>query len=183
MLTLTDTPRIYVACLTAYNNGFLHGTWIDADQDADDIQEAVEEMLKTSPAWKLGDICEEWAIHDYEGFEDIRLSEWEDFETVSALAQAIANHGPAFAAFYSNNQYGDVASTVEAFEDAYQGIYEDKEDFVYSQLEDLGTLDAWEKAGMMTCYINFKAIARDWFICDYFSEPTSKGQVYVFAYI
>lgn len=26
-----DGPRIYVACLAAYNNGHLHGRWIDAD--------------------------------------------------------------------------------------------------------------------------------------------------------
>jgi Antirestriction protein (ArdA) len=29
-------PRIYVACLAAYNNGRLHGEWIDADQPADE---------------------------------------------------------------------------------------------------------------------------------------------------
>ena len=28
--TTLDTPRIYVACLAAYNNGRLHGRWIDA---------------------------------------------------------------------------------------------------------------------------------------------------------
>ena len=27
------TPKIYVACLAAYNNGHLHGEWIDATQD------------------------------------------------------------------------------------------------------------------------------------------------------
>ena len=27
---LQDRPRIYVACLAAYNNGCLHGRWIDA---------------------------------------------------------------------------------------------------------------------------------------------------------
>ena len=27
---LPDQPRIYVACLAAYNNGCLHGRWIDA---------------------------------------------------------------------------------------------------------------------------------------------------------
>ena len=26
-------PRIYVACLAAYNNGHLHGAWIDAAQE------------------------------------------------------------------------------------------------------------------------------------------------------
>lgn len=24
-------PRIYAACLAAYNSGYLHGAWIDAD--------------------------------------------------------------------------------------------------------------------------------------------------------
>ena len=28
-------PRIYVACLAAYNNGILHGVWIDADGGED----------------------------------------------------------------------------------------------------------------------------------------------------
>ena len=26
----TETPAIYVACLDSYNNGILHGDWIDA---------------------------------------------------------------------------------------------------------------------------------------------------------
>jgi len=29
--------RIYVACLSTYNNGFLHGEWIDATLEIDDI--------------------------------------------------------------------------------------------------------------------------------------------------
>jgi len=37
MQTTTDTPRIYVACLAAYNSGKLHGEWIDASQTAEDI--------------------------------------------------------------------------------------------------------------------------------------------------
>ena len=33
MTNVSDSnPRIYVACLAAYNNGYLHGAWIDADQ-------------------------------------------------------------------------------------------------------------------------------------------------------
>ena len=31
------SPRIYVACLAAYNAGRLHGRWIDANQSAEDI--------------------------------------------------------------------------------------------------------------------------------------------------
>ena len=35
--TQTTTPKIYVACLAAYNNGFLHGQWIDANQETEAI--------------------------------------------------------------------------------------------------------------------------------------------------
>jgi len=42
-------PRIYVACLASYNNGVLHGAWIDAVQDADALQAEVATMLRASP--------------------------------------------------------------------------------------------------------------------------------------
>ena len=46
MTSATDTnPRIYVACLAAYNNGYLHGAWIDADQDVDEIRDEIATML------------------------------------------------------------------------------------------------------------------------------------------
>lgn len=41
--------RIYVACLASYNNGRLYGKWIDADQDADAINEEIRLLLKGSP--------------------------------------------------------------------------------------------------------------------------------------
>ena len=43
-------------------------------------------------------LAEEWAIHDYEGFGSLRLSESESFQTVSAIAAGIAKHGGAFTA-------------------------------------------------------------------------------------
>lgn len=44
---MTDR-RIYVACLASYNNGRLYGKWIDADQDADAINEEIRVFLKGS---------------------------------------------------------------------------------------------------------------------------------------
>lgn len=42
-------PRIYVACLASYNNGVLHGEWIDLDgQDTDDVQAEIAKMLRAS---------------------------------------------------------------------------------------------------------------------------------------
>ena len=59
----SERPRIYVACLAAYNNGCLHGRWIDATTP-DEIRREVSAMLRASPESDP----EESAIHDYEGF-------------------------------------------------------------------------------------------------------------------
>ncbi|MBI1620073.1 antirestriction protein ArdA [Aquamicrobium zhengzhouense] len=40
--------RFYAACLASYNNGVLHGAWIDAESDVDAMQEQVNAMLRKS---------------------------------------------------------------------------------------------------------------------------------------
>jgi len=76
-----DPIRIYVACLAAYNNGQLHGTWIEVT-DEDTIWQAVQAMLAASPIEKD---AEEWAIHDYEGFEGAEVGEYYSFEPISTI--------------------------------------------------------------------------------------------------
>lgn len=123
-------PRIYVASLSDYNAGRLHGAWIDATQDADDIGEAVQAMLSASP--EAG--AEEWAIHDYEGFHGIRLGEWESFERVAELATLLEEYGAAFAAYYDNE--GADYATAEGFEEAYAGEWSSLEDYAREQFDD-----------------------------------------------
>lgn len=41
---MSNEISIYVADLAAYNNGKLHGVWINATDDLDDIQEQVNRM-------------------------------------------------------------------------------------------------------------------------------------------
>src|SRR5581483_3902347 len=64
-------PRIYVASLADYNAGRLHGVWIDAAQEPDDLQLHINAMLARSTE----PIAEEWAIHDFEGFNGLHLGE------------------------------------------------------------------------------------------------------------
>ena len=116
-------PSIYVASLSDYNAGRLHGAWIDADQSAEDLQAAISEMLAASP--EPG--AEEWAIHDFEGFGALRLGEYENIEHVAALARGIAEHGPAFAAF-ANFVGLDADELFESFEDCYLGPWESTTD-------------------------------------------------------
>ncbi|MFX9180936.1 antirestriction protein ArdA, partial [Acinetobacter baumannii] len=84
----TETPRIYVACLAAYNNGILHGAWLDVTEDACAIWDGIAAMLAKSPVPD----AEEWAIHDYEGFAGIRISEYEGIERIAELAGFLAEH-------------------------------------------------------------------------------------------
>jgi antirestriction protein len=41
--------KIYAACLASYNNGRLHGRWIEATADSDSMQDEINAMLRESP--------------------------------------------------------------------------------------------------------------------------------------
>jgi len=169
-----DRPAIYVACLSAYNNGRLHGAWINADRDEDEIREDIDFILSYSPE----DNAEEWAIHDHQGFQGVSIGEYEDLEKLSEIAQAIAQHGRAFAIFCQH--HGDEA-TVDKFLDRYRGCHASEEDFVEQQWEEDGTLSRLKEIGINPSYINWEQLARDWFIDDFFSAEESFGEIYVFS--
>jgi len=127
-------PRIYVASLSDYNTGRLHGVWIDATEDIENVYTAVENLLSSSPE----PIAEEFAIHDYEGFGSVRFSEYEKLETVVRIAQGIAEHGKPFAgwaACLGESQWDD---HLDEFGDHYLGSYESVEDYAAQLLDDLG---------------------------------------------
>lgn len=131
-------PRIYVASLSDYNAGILHGTWLHADVTAEVLDEGVTEMLADSPTTKRwGEPAEEWAIHDFEGFGPVRLGEHERLEHIAALAQGIAEHGDAFASFAAMIGSIDPEQLGE-FEDRYLGDHESLEAYGDNLLNDMG---------------------------------------------
>ncbi|MGO4452560.1 antirestriction protein ArdA [Arthrobacter sp. RAF14] len=118
------TPAIYVACLAAYNNGTLHGLWIDATLGADEIHRRIRAMLATSP--EPG--AEEWAIHDYENFGPLCLGEYELIEHVAAIATHIQKHGEAFVAWLEFTEFEE--DEWSHFTNAYLGEFSDLEAYV-----------------------------------------------------
>ncbi|MEZ5945589.1 MAG: antirestriction protein ArdA [Hyphomonas sp.] len=145
-----NTPRIYVACLAAYNNGCLHGRWIDATTP-DEITDKARAMLAASPVPG----AEEWAIHDHEGFEGASLSEYASFETVCALAEFIGEHGRLGGKVYG--YFGnDLDAAIAAFED-YAGEYRSAADFAEELTRESGT----EIPSSLEYYIDWQAFARD----------------------
>ena len=150
-----SNPRIYVACLSAYNAGTLHGSWIDANQDAEDIYEEIKEMLSESPE----PAAEEWAIHDFEGFGSFRLAEYEDIETVAALARLIDEFGEMVA----STVWGHVSSNADEarrlLEECYQGAWDSLEAYAEELLEGSGDLD--QVPDHLRHYIDVESYARD----------------------
>ncbi|KPI24638.1 Antirestriction ArdA family protein [Actinobacteria bacterium OV320] len=110
--------QIYVACLASYNAGVLHGEWIDASQNENSIDHAIELMLEKSPIQG----AENWAIHDYDGMVD--LGEYASIETVVATAELIEEHGYFVTAYVMGEEGNDPDSAKERIEDRYLGKYE-----------------------------------------------------------
>jgi antirestriction protein len=123
-------PRIYVASLADYNAGRLHGSWIDAAQDLDSVQGAIDAMLKGSKEV----IAEEFAIHDFDGFGPWKPDEYEQIETVIDVAHGIAQHGLAYAAW----RVWTPTSEAAAFEQDYLGQWPSIEDYAEDLADDLG---------------------------------------------
>ncbi len=164
-----DTPRIYVACLAAYNNGHLHGAWIDVE-DEDGIREAVRDILKTSPTPD----AEEWAIHDYEYFDGVTINEYDSFARVVEIAEFIGNCS-GFGGKLLENYGGDIEDAESALE-RYNGEYESLADFAEELTESTTKIPETLKY-----YIDYKSMARDMELSgDVFTIETGYKEIHVF---
>jgi antirestriction protein len=179
---MSDTPRIYVACLASYSAGTLHGKWIDLEgKDKDDVQEEVNQVLRSSPfpnvmvehEGKQVPSAEEWAIHDYDEFPN--LGEYPGLDKVMEVASAIEEHGEAYEAYMS--MVGTDYATVESFEEAYNGEWDSEKDFAYDLVDSLGMLEGIPES--IQNYFNYDAFTRDLFMGDYTSVDLN-GKCYVF---
>lgn len=185
-------PRIYVASLSDYNAGVLHGRWIRADQPVEDIYVEIEDMLKQSrypnvirqrfecsacarlftvtnptnetptctecgqsdnvkPMSEPYPSAEEWAIHDFEGFGGIRLSEYTPIEKIVAVAEAIADYGPDVVSAYVEYQGGIDFADLSEIEDRYLGTYKSIEEYVEEYY-----------GGLLDCLENTERYFYDW---------------------
>jgi antirestriction protein len=175
---MQSSPRIYVACLAAYNNGKLHGVWIEFSEgiEADDVQTAIDAMLKASPEPD----AEEWDIHDSESFANFKSH---DLEKLCQVAALIHEHGEeAVKGFISHVGESYIFEHTCCFEDIYLGCFESEESFCEAhfsisevaeqiQVFDWATLDQ---------FIDWERIANDAFINSYYSHRPKYNEVYVY---
>jgi len=165
-----DRPRIYVACLAAYNGGHLHGRWIEASEP-EEVREEVRAMLAASPEPD----AEEYAIHDYEGFEGCRISEWASFDLVCELADFVEQHGRLGAKLYGH--FGESLDEARASLDHYAGEYCSLADFAEEFTRETRT--GIPKA--LEYYIDWTAMGRDLELNgDVFAIALGFDEVHVF---
>ena len=153
----SETYQIYIASLSDYNAGILHGEWINLESlTTDDIRDRINEILASSPyAKKYGEPSEEFSIHDFE-LGGIRISEYEDLDTIVSIVEALEKHGEAFVHYY--NDVSDLEIAKSNFEEAYQGEYDSFLDYATQTFDELYAHSIPEN---LRYYINYEAFARD----------------------
>jgi antirestriction protein len=171
MTNLTAEIRIYVADLAAYNNGKLHGCWIDATSDIDEILEQVDDMMERSPEG----FAEEWAIHDYEGFGGVSISEHEGFESVQEKALFIEEHG-VLGASVLDHWCGDIDDARQALDDRYCGCHSSVADYAQELTEETGDIPSH-----LEMYIDYERMGRDMELGgDIYTIETGYQEVHIF---
>jgi hypothetical protein len=95
----TGSPKIYVIDQLA---GHSSGVWIEADQDPQDLQAAIDAFAEQSVAPETV----AWEIFDYTGFGDLAVFRLiadrgldATLEAISRVALGVAEHGQPFAAY------------------------------------------------------------------------------------
>ncbi len=172
-MSKVENPSIYVACLAAYNNGLLHGVWIDVTFGIDHINREVKKMLKSSPISG----AEEWAIHSDANFHGIAISESMDFEIVVEIAEFIENYGELGVELVEDQglSLDDAQSMIE---ENYHGEYKSTIHFVEQLMED----ELSKYPEHIRNYFNYDAFTYDLFITDYF-EVRLNGKSHVFSHM
>jgi antirestriction protein len=168
---MSEEIKIYVADLAAYNNGKLHGVWIDATQEIDDIQEQINELLANSPE----DDAEEYAIHDYEGFAGYLVSEYEGIERAHEVACFIEEHGEIAGELLSH--FGDsIDDAQKAIEENYCGCYASLADYAEELTEETTQIPEH-----LAFYIDYEKMGRDMELGgDVFTIETGYQEVHIF---
>lgn len=170
-LTANDDIKIYVADLAAYNNGELHGVWIDATLELEDIQDQIKSMLAVSPV----EDAEEYAIHDYEGFEGCELYEYEGIESAHNKAVFIEEHGELGARLLAHTA-DNIEEATRWLEEAYHGCYESVADYAQELTESCGDVPEH-----LAFYIDYERMGRDMEINDLFTIQTAHDEVHIFS--
>lgn len=208
-MDLDLNPRVYVACLASYNAGTLHGRWIDADQDADDIASEVAAMLRESPypnvlipcvdcygtgkivnhaADTITDCVTCKASGQVQSAEEWTVHDYDDF---GDLAEMLGETSDVNAIAFHGQQLAEHGEAWIAYVSRVGSHYATAEDFTDSYRGEWDSEQAFAEElledmgelkddSLASRYFDYEAFTRDVFLGDYSSSRSGHGTVYVF---
>lgn len=176
-------PRLYVACLASYNNGVLHGRWIEASSDVDEMQDEINAMLRESKfpnvtvkcpecegiAGISCDTCnstgsvpsaEEWAMHDSEDLPSC-FGEYPGLQAIADYVEFLEDHDDHdeddLRAIFEDYRSADDAS--DAMRDRFVTICESFRDYADEYADEVVLSECSNETAKQ--YFNYESFARD----------------------
>lgn len=161
--------RVYVGTYGKYNNGSIEGAWLDIEDysDKDEFLETCQELH--------GEGEHEFMFQDHEDIPEKLISEssidallWDEFLGLTSDMQE------AVSLYWSEI---DDTADIESITEAYQGEYDDIEDYAtqfVADTQDLGAL------GWLARHIDYASIARDMELGGDIETVDNGGKVLIF---
>lgn len=183
--------KFYAACLASYNNGVLHGAWIEASTDTDEMQEEINAMLRRSkfPNVKVecptcdgdgadyssNETCprckgtgqvpsaEEWAIHDTDGLPN--SGEYMTLDEIAEIMELYEDGGISVdddeITAVVKDCCGDLARARELLVDNYCGTYSSFRDYAEEVADEMLSARNIKDTDLLSNYFDYDSYARD----------------------
>lgn len=151
MANIDTTARVYVGTYAKYSNGNLSGKWLNLEDFADKA-----DFLAKCAEIHADESDPELMFQDHEGIPEGMISESNIEESVWEWL-AMDDDDRELLAVYCENF--DADADIERAREAFEGKFDDPEDWAYHWLEETGSLA--EVPEFLRNYIDFEAYARD----------------------
>lgn len=164
-------PCIYVACLSSYNNGLLHGRWIDAYKGVEYLQSEIANLLAESPEH----LAEEYAIYDSDNFEGICIFAFESLASIAEKAAFVLKYGK-LGARVADHYGDDIKWAAEALEERYLGCWKSLAAYARDVVE-----NSYQIPEAVLDYIDFVEMGSDMEKNDISAIPDEEGLWHLFS--
>lgn len=157
---LDGQPSVYCGTYRKYNEGSLYGAWLDISKFND-----YEEFIDVCRQLHADEEDPELMFQDYECFPSALYSEScmdeEAFSMILEYAGLDDDEKEAVDDWMALGHDFDM----ERFNEAFQGHFDSEEDFAEHIIDEC--YDIEKCMGSLSSYFDYKAFARDLFMCDY----------------
>ena len=157
----SDSPAIYCGTYGKYNSGNLSGMWLDLS-----TFDYYEEFEAFCLAIHADEADSELMYQDFANMPDCLYHESMGEKGIEKIMEywGMCNEYSVTAV----NDFLEWRTPEDLCDmyDAYMGVYDSEEDFARETVNECYDLE--KMMGILACYFDYEALARDLFMCDYY---------------